>query len=147
VMRNAPNGPVMEKAMRVFTQAGRKELAEKLMQDSRRQVIELVAAGAEKAKNGDYRGAVAFMAEAVNKLPDNPQVVFNAALAALKCLDNLGWEDALGQQAHSLIERARILDPTNPRLTPLADLYQDMLKKYGIRASHSAESSMPISEN
>lgn len=138
VMRNAPSGPVMEKAMRVFEQAGRSEMAEKLVQDSRRQVIELVAAGAEKAKHGDYRGAVAFMAEAVGKLPDNPQVVFNAALAALKCLDNLGWEDALGQQARSLIERARILDAANPRLTPLTSLYQGMLKKYGIRPGRSA---------
>lgn len=147
VMRNAPSGPVMAKAMRIFEQAGRKEMAEKLVQDSRRQVIELVAAGADKAKQGDYRGAVAFMLEAVDKLPDNPQVVFNAALAALKCLDNLGWEDALGQQARTLIERARILDPANPRLTPLNNLYQDMLKKYGIRPGRSAEASVPIASD
>ena len=144
VMRNAPSGPVMEKAMRVFEQAGHSEMAEKLVQDSRRQVIELVAAGAEKAKHGDYRGAVAFMVEAVGKLPDNPQVVFNAALAALKCLDNLGWEDALGQQARSLIERARILDAANPRLAPLTSLYQGMLKKYGIRPGRSVEVQVPI---
>ncbi len=147
VMRNAPSGPVMEKAMRVFEQAGHSEMAEKLVQDSRRQVIELVAAGAEKAKHGDYRGAVAFMVAAVAKLPDNPQVVFNAALAALKCLDNLGWEDALGQQARNLIERARVLDPANPRLAPLTSLYQGMLKKYGIRPGRSAEVSMSVSED
>ncbi|MEO8170763.1 MAG: tetratricopeptide repeat protein [Oxalobacteraceae bacterium] len=143
VMRNAPSGPAMQRAMRVFEQAGRSEMAEKLVQDSRRQVIELVAAGAEKAKQGDYRGAVTFMQEAVGKLPDNPQVVFNAALAVLKCLDNLGWEVALGQQARSLIERARILDPANPRLAPLTALHQSMLTKYGILPNRRA--SAPIS--
>ena len=137
VMRNAPSGPIMEKAMRVFKQAGRSEMAKKLMQDARRQVIELVAAGAEKAKQGDYRGAVVLMKEAAGKLPDNPQIVFNAALAMLKCLDNLGWEDDLGQQARILVERARLLDAANPRLVSLASMYQGILKKYGIRPGRS----------
>lgn len=133
LMQNTPSGLDVDKAMLVFEQAGQRKMAEQLVTDSRQHVKELVAAGAEKAKNGDYRGAVTFMTEAVNKLPDNPQVVFNAALAVLKCLDNLGWEDALGKQARTLIDRARYLDATNPRLVPLTSLYQSMLKKYGIR--------------
>ncbi|MEO7579333.1 MAG: response regulator, partial [Massilia sp.] len=93
-------------------------------------VIELVAAGAVKAKEGDYRGAVALMVEAVNKLPDNPQVVFNAAVAVLKCLENMGWEERLGQYALSLIDTVRRLDPVNPKLPALAGLHQQILKKY-----------------
>ena len=77
-------------------------------------------------------------------MPETPQVEFKAARAALKCLDNLDWEDARGQQARCLIERARILDATNPRLAPLTSLYQGMLKKYGIRPGRSAEASMSI---
>ena len=136
VMRNAPNNAVMTKAMGVFEKAGRAELAGSIAQESRQAVVELVAAGAAKAKEGDYRGAVALMVEAVNKLPDNPQVVFNAAVAVLKCLENMGWEERLGQYALTLIDSVRRLDPVNPKLPALAGLHQQILKKYdkGTRA-------------
>ena len=136
VMRNAPNNAAMTKAMGVFEKAGRGELATAIAQESRQAVVELVAAGAAKAKEGDYRGAVALMVEAVNKLPDNPQVVFNAAVAVLKCLENMGWEERLGQYALTLIDTVRRLDPVNPKLPALAGLHQQILKKYdkGTRA-------------
>jgi CheY-like chemotaxis protein/Flp pilus assembly protein TadD len=136
VMRNAPNNAAMTKAMSVFEKAGRADLATSIAQESRQAVVELVAAGASKAKEGDYRGAVSLMVEAVNKLPDNPQVVFNAAVAVLKCLENMGWEERLGQYALSLIDTVRRLDPINPKLPALAGLHQQILKKYdkGTRA-------------
>ena len=136
VMRNAPNNAAMTKAMAVFEKAGRGDLAASVAQESRQAVVEMVAAGAAKAKEGDYRGAVALMVEAVNKLPDNPQVVFNAAVAVLKCLENMGWEERLGQYALSLIDTVRRLDPVNPKLPALAGLHQQILKKYdkGTRA-------------
>jgi DNA-binding NarL/FixJ family response regulator/Flp pilus assembly protein TadD len=130
VMRNAPNNAAMAKAMSVFEKAGRGELALSIAQESRQAVVDLVGLGATKAKEGDYRGAVSLMVEAVNKLPDNPQVVFNAAVAVLKCLENMGWEERLGQYALNLIDTVRRLDPVNPKLPALAGLHQQILKKY-----------------
>jgi DNA-binding NarL/FixJ family response regulator/Tfp pilus assembly protein PilF len=130
VMRNAPNNAAMSKAMGVFEKAGRTDLAMSTAQESRQQVVDLVAAGANKAKEGDFKGAVALMVEAVNKLPDNPQVVFNAAVAVLKCLENTTWDERLGQYAVSLIDSVRRLDPVNPKLPALAGLHQQILKKY-----------------
>jgi tetratricopeptide (TPR) repeat protein len=130
VMRNAPNNSAMAKAMAVFEKAGKGDMALQLAQESRQAVVDLVAAGASKAKEGDYRGAVQLMVEAVNKLPDNPQVVFNAAVAVLKCLENVGWEERLGQYSLQLIDTVRRLDPVNPKLPALAGLHQAILKKY-----------------
>ncbi len=130
VMRNASNNAAMAKAMEVFQKAGRGDLAASVAQQSRQQVVDLVAAGANKAKEGDYKGAVALMSEAVAKLPDNPQVAFNAAVAVLKCLENLGWDARLGQYALTLIDNVRRLDPVNPKLPALAGLHQQILKKY-----------------
>jgi tetratricopeptide (TPR) repeat protein len=130
VMRNAPNNAAMAKAMSVFEKAGKGEMALQIAQESRQAVVDLVNAGAIKAKEGDYRGAVSLMVEAVNKLPDNPQVVFNAAVAVLKCLENMGWEERLGQYALNLIDTVRRLDPVNPKLPALAGLHQQILKKY-----------------
>jgi hypothetical protein len=130
VMRNAPNNAAMARAMSVFEKAGRPELADAIARESRQAVAELVAAGANKAKEGDYRGAVTLMTEAVGKLPDNPQVVFNAAVAVLKCLENMGWEERLGKYSLTLIDSVRRLDPVNPKLPALAGLHQQILKKY-----------------
>jgi DNA-binding NarL/FixJ family response regulator/Tfp pilus assembly protein PilF len=136
VMRNAPNNAAVLKAMGVLEAAGRPELARALEQESRQQVIDLVALGATKARDGDYPGAVELMAEAVAKMPDNPLVAFNAGLAVLKCLEHLGWDERLGQQALQLIASVRRLDPANPKLPALAGLHQQILKKYdkGARA-------------
>jgi DNA-binding NarL/FixJ family response regulator len=136
VMRNATNNAAMAKAMGVLEQAGRPELAARLAQESRQHVVDLVASGAARAQAGDYQGAVALMLEAVAKMPDNPQVVFNAAVAVLKCLENVGWDERLGQNAQALIGSVRRLDPVNPKLPALAGLQQQILKKYdkGARA-------------
>ena len=130
VMRNAPDSAAMARAMAVFEQAGRGETALALAQQARQEVVDLVAQGALRAQARDFRGAVDLMTEAVEKLPDNPQVVFNAAVAVLKCLDNDGWDERLGKSAHSLIGAMRRLDPVNPKLPALAGLHQQILKKY-----------------
>jgi DNA-binding NarL/FixJ family response regulator/Tfp pilus assembly protein PilF len=135
VISNATGETALAKAMNVFEQAGRQELAEAVAKESRRHVVELVSSGADKARQGDYQGAVELMAAAVHKLPDNPQVVFNAAVAVLKHLENLGWDHRLGEQVRGYIEAARRLDPANPRLVPLVDLHQSILKRYGIKQS------------
>jgi DNA-binding NarL/FixJ family response regulator/Tfp pilus assembly protein PilF len=130
VMRNSQNNTAMGRAMAVFEKAGRGDLAQQLARESRQQVVDLVASGAARAREGDFKGAVALMQEAVAKLPDNPQVVFNAALAVLKALDNGGWDERLGQQAIAYIAGVRRLDPLNPKLPALAGLHQQVLKKY-----------------
>lgn len=138
VMRNAQNNNAMAKAVAVFEKVGRADLGQSLAQEARQQVIDLVASGAAKAKEGDFRGAVSLMAEAVNKLPDNPTVVFNAAVAVLKCLENMGWDDRLGEYALSLIGTVRKLDPVNPKLPALASLHQQILKKYKIQPGRAS---------
>ena len=130
VMRNSPDNAAMARAMSVFEQAGRGELALALAQETRQEVVDLVAQGAVRAQQRDFRGAVDLMTEAVGKLPDNPQVVFNAAVAVLKCLDNEGWDERLGKSAQQLIGAMRRLDPVNPKLPALAGLHQQILKKY-----------------
>lgn len=137
VMSNAADDSVLAKAMQVFEQSGRGELAQTVAKESRRQVVSLVSNGAERARQGDYEGAVELMSAAVQKLPENPQVVFNAAVAVLKHLEHLGWDNRLGAQARSYIESARRLDPANPRLLPLVEMYQAVLRKYGIRPAGS----------
>lgn len=140
VMKNAANPQVMRRAMGVFESAGKGHIAKELAQRSQKEVMELVAQGVQKAKQGDFRGSVELMTTAARKSPDNPQVVMNAALATLKCLENLGWDNQIGEQAKHLIEAARRLDPMNQRLKAMRLLYDELQKKYGITTARAARS-------
>jgi hypothetical protein len=130
VMRNASSDAGMVRAMGVLEKAGFPDLARTLAQESRQHVVDLVADGAARARSGDYKGAVSLMLEATAKLPDNPSVAFNAALATLRCLEHDGWDDRLGQQVGGLIGNVRKLDPGNPKLGALSALHTQVLKKY-----------------
>jgi len=132
VMRNAPNQAMVSKAMGVFENAGKGHLGKELAQRSQKEVMDLVALGVQKAKAGDFRGSVDLMSAAARKSPENTQVVMNAALAALKCLENMGWDHQTGIQARQFIESAARLDPMNPRLKAIRGLYDELQKKYGI---------------
>jgi len=132
VMNNAANGAEMAKAMSVFERHGRTDLAEKIAQESRRQVVDLVSSGADKARQGDYKGAVEAMQAALQKLPDNSQVIFNAAVASLKYLENLGWDHQIGERCRLLIDRLRQQEPANPHLSSLTELHRRLMRKYGL---------------
>ena len=135
VMRNSTNDSEIQRAVGVFENAGQGELGKSLADQSRTEVMDLVSEGVKKAKLGDFIGAVELMSSAVKQMPNNPQVVTNAALAYLKCLEHHGWEHKLAQQARRLIETSCRLDPANPRNAPLRKLYDDLQRKYGISKS------------
>jgi tetratricopeptide (TPR) repeat protein len=132
VMRNAPNQNMVSKALGVFESAGKGHLGKELALQSQKEVKDLVALGVQKAKEGDFRGSVDLMSSAARKSPDNPQVVLNAALAALKCIENLGWDPTTGALAKKLIESATRLDPMNNRLKAIRGLYEELQKRFGI---------------
>lgn len=130
VMRNSGDDAGVTRAMGVMERAGKAELAQSLAQQSRQHVVDLVASGAARAKSGDYQGAVTLMTEAAIKLPNNPAVAFNAALAVLRRLEHGGWDDGLGAQVPTLIANVRKLDALNPKLPALAALHQQVLKQH-----------------
>ncbi|NRR34253.1 response regulator [Oxalobacteraceae bacterium] len=130
---NAASARAAGRAMAVLEQGGHAALAQRLAQEGRQLVVDMVALGAARAREGDYRAAVDLMLAAETRLPDNAQVVFNAAVAVLKCLEHGGWDEHLGQCGPRLIASVRRLDPVNAQLPALAAMYQQILKKYNVR--------------
>jgi predicted house-cleaning NTP pyrophosphatase (Maf/HAM1 superfamily) len=122
----------VNEAMAVFVQAGRTDLAKGMDMQVKKQVEELVASSAEKAKTGDHKGAVAGMLAAVHKIPGNVQLVYGAVTTILKHIDVVGWDHSLGQQAHIFIEKIRTMDANHPLLPTLIKEYQIIQRKYGI---------------
>lgn len=112
---------------------GFEALSEQVEQQVQAEVKTLVGIGAGKARAGDFDAAVAEMMNAARKMPGNPHVLFNAALALLRHIEHRGWNEAFAAQARNLIERTQRLAPTNPRLAAITGFRHDLMKRYGIR--------------
>jgi CheY-like chemotaxis protein len=133
ILRNSADERTVETTRALLRARGREELSDELEQRVHTEVKSLIAAGADKVRSGDYDGAVQEMMSAVQKMPGNPHVLFNAALALLRHIENKGWSDRLAGQARSLIGRTRKLDPANPRLEAITGFLQQLTKKYAVR--------------
>lgn len=133
LMRNAPDQHEAQANRDLMERAGKGHLTAALEKRIHAEVKDLVAAGAEKAQAGDFDGAVTEMLNAVRKMPGNTHVLFNAALALLRHIENRGWNDRFAAQARQLMDRVRQQDPTNPRLPALTEFMHGLLLKYGIK--------------
>jgi tetratricopeptide (TPR) repeat protein len=132
MMNDPESGLSMEQAVGVFEKAGRHDLARGVGDRISHQVEELLSDAANKSRVGDHRSAVVTLNQALRRTPGNLPVLYAAAQAVVKQLDELGWEAPLGEQAASLIGRIRRLDPENPLLEALLAQYNGAQRKYGI---------------
>ncbi|MGO4377867.1 tetratricopeptide repeat protein [Pseudoduganella sp. RAF19] len=132
MMNDPESGLSMEQAVGVFEKAGRHDLARGVGDRINNQVEAMVTEAADKTAQGDHRSAVITLNQALRRTPGNLPVLYAAAQAAVRQLDELGWEAPLGEQAADLIGRIRRLDPDNPQLAALLAQYTGTQRKYGI---------------
>ncbi len=132
VMRHAADDAAVESIKNMLIELGRPELGHQLAERIRSEVRSIMTEGAQLAQSGDYDGAVRQMLDASEKLPGNTNVAFNAALALLKHIENIGWSEHFARNAKRFIDRVRKEDPGNRRLAALVNYYHALLKKNGI---------------
>ncbi|ANQ86398.1 tetratricopeptide repeat-containing response regulator [Azoarcus olearius] len=139
ILRNAGDERTLESTRAVLKSRGLAELSQQIEQRIQAEVKSLVATGAEKARAGDYDGAVSEMMNAARKMPGNPHVLFNAALALLRHIEHRGWNERFAAQARNLIARATKLAPGYPKLAAIADFMHTLIEHYGIRPDATQE--------
>jgi len=132
MMNDPESGLSMEQAVSVFEKAGRHDLARGVGDRISHQVEAMVTEAADKTRQGDHRSAVITLNQALRRTPGNLSVLYAAAQAAVRQLDELGWEAPLGEQAAELIGRIRRLEPDSPQLAALLAQYTGTQRKYGI---------------
>lgn len=133
ILRTAADERSIESTRALLKARGLEALSKQIEARVQAEVKSLITTGAEKARAGNFDGAVAEMMNAARKMPGNPQVLFNAALALMRHIEHRGWNDAFAAQARNLIDRARKLSPASPRLAALTEFMHLQIKRYGIR--------------
>jgi DNA-binding response OmpR family regulator len=134
VCNNHESASLIQKAKDIFTKAGRAAEGSSLVDGSVKSIIQLNNEGVRKAQQGDLEGSVRLLTEAAEKLPDNLQIVLNAAQVLLVFLDKRGWNDSFMESARYYLSLARKKDASNPKLLAVNKLAQDVSRKYGVAA-------------
>ncbi|MDX5409057.1 MAG: response regulator [Thauera sp.] len=138
LLRTAGDDRTLESTRAALRARGLDHLSREVEAKVQAEVKALVTTGAQKAHAGDFDGAVAEMMNAARKMPGNPHVLFNAALALLRHIENRGWNEAFATQARTLIDRAQRMAPANPRLAAITEFMHDLMKRFGIGPNRSA---------
>lgn len=132
VVNDAGSGVTSQDALALFTEAGRRDLADGVRQQLTAQARILLGVADEKRNMGDVRGAVQTLVEALHIAPANLQVMIAVAGGVLRQINELGWDHPLGELCCAQLEKIRAIDTDHPRLASLEEEYLAMRRRYGI---------------
>lgn len=114
----------------VLRDHGLGELAEQLVSESIREIIQLNNEAVRCAKSGEVAKAAAMLTEAAHRLPGNLQVVANAAAALLFDVFTNGLDPAKLRAAQAFQQAVQARNPTHAKLAEIAQLMQRIRGKY-----------------
>lgn len=130
VQSNPESTGLHQQISSVLRDNGAGEMAEKLVSDSIREIIQLNNDAVLRAKAGELAVAAEMLTEAANRLPGNMQVVANASAALLFDIFNNGLDAAKLRQAQAFQQAVLARAPQHPKLAEIAQLMDRIRSKY-----------------
>ena len=115
----------------VLRDNGAPELAEQLVGESMREIIQLNNEAVRRAKAGELAVAAEMLTEAAHRLPGNMQVVSNAATALFFDILRNGLDPAKLHTAQAFQQTVQAQNPTHHKLAEMAELMNRIRSKYG----------------
>ena len=123
---------VLDQALAVFDAAGLKEEGNAILEETRKQMIQLNNEAVAFAKAGEFDKAITMLSEAADRLPNNAQVSINAALALLMDAQKFGARPERLTQASRYIGQAKQANPEHPKLAEVIGFYKKVAPGGGI---------------
>jgi len=130
VQSNPESTQLHDRISSTLREHGAHELAEKLVADSMREIIQLNNEAVKRAKAGELSAAALMLTEAARRLPGNLQIVANATLALLSDILSNGLDPAKLQAAHVFQQAVLTKDPKYPKLADITELSKRVRTKY-----------------
>ena len=136
VVQNNPDArQVHARVSNVLKAHGGDEVAKRLIEKSVRQIIELNNTAVAKAKGGEFALASGMLTEAAARLPDNLQIVANAAYCLLLDIHHNGFDAGRLKEAMALRQSLMERNASHPKLGDIADALGKIRVKYGAGAT------------
>jgi CheY-like chemotaxis protein len=116
----------------VLRDNGAPELADQLVSDSIREIIQLNNEAVRRAKAGELALAAEMLTKAAQRLPGNLQVVANAASALLFDIFSNGPNAAKLRTAQAFQQAVQAQNPNHPKLAEIAGFMERIRSKYAV---------------
>jgi len=126
------NKALLGRAQSMFASIGMGEEGEALIQAGVKAAVNLNNEAVMKARQGDLEGAISMLIKAATELPNNVQILLNAAHAILTQIKQKGWDDSRGLLAINYLEQVRSRSPDHPKYLKVNGLYRELAQKYGV---------------
>jgi hypothetical protein len=95
-----------------------------LIQDSAKEVIRINNEGVRKAKEGKYEEAVELVIGAAERLPQNINIVSNAALIIAVALTKTAFNKELLDKCLKYRERVVSINPNHPKISQIDSMLE-----------------------
>jgi len=128
VVQNNPDDPaVLARIQDALEATGRStEECKTLISDSAKEIIQLNNDGVRKAESGKLDEAIALLSDAANRLPNNQQIVSNAALVLALYLSRKPGDEGRKQECLRFRELLLSKAPNHPKLARIDGLLKQV---------------------
>lgn len=121
VLQNNPDDIKLQAKVKMVQLVSGKSLEEanELIQDSAREVIKINNEGVRKAKEGKYAEAIDLILGAAERMPQNLNIISNAALILAVSLTKTSFDRALFNKCNLYRNRVFNINPNHPKLAQI----------------------------
>jgi len=131
VSNNHDDSAVLADVRAMFDKLDRGDQGESLIERCVSNAVSVNNEGVARAKNGDLDGAIELLEEAARTMPDNVQIVMNAAHSLIAHMQMHGLQNDKLQQVKTYLDRVAERNPAHPKYLQVFGLYAQLIKKSG----------------
>lgn len=123
------NEDVLDDVRAAFKETGMAEQGERLIENTRDEIIRLNNDGVKLARDGKLEEAIQYFEKAAGHLPGNKIINANAAHVLMLFLKRKGADPENLARAKTYLDRVRKIDESYPDLVMLLSMYRDLSAK------------------
>ncbi len=133
VSNNHDDEELLASVRAMFSGIDRAEQGETLIEHSVSNAVGINNEGVARAKRGDLDGAIELLEEAARTMPDNAQIVMNAAQALITQMQLKGMQKDTLKKVVGYLERVRARNPDHPKYLQVAAQYEELMAGNAVR--------------
>ncbi|MES2315944.1 MAG: tetratricopeptide repeat protein [Pseudomonadota bacterium] len=137
IRNNHDNSLLLDDVQKVFDKARMSDEGFALIKSSKKEASDLMNEGVSLWKTGKLPEAVAWMRQARATLPNNLRILFNAAQILISHLQQLGYDEAISNEATQVLLHVDKVQPGQQRFAQLMEQLASLGPKAGVSDNQS----------
>lgn len=126
VQENHDNSEMLDNVRTVFRETGMNDKGQKIIEETRQEIIRLNNDGVNLAQNGKLPEAIAYFERAASHLPENKIINANAAQVLMLSMKENGVSEQSLNKVKTYLDRVRKIDESYKDLPMLLSMYNEL---------------------